>query len=138
MNFTIKNRIITGDESLIIGDNADYVAEFTFDEEWNGIHKTARFISCSGHYMDQIIENDKCCIPCEVLKCGYCKVGVYSAEKTTTEHKFFVTKSIKNDNCAECEPTPDMYAQVMGRLDNIDSELGAMSTLLDDINGEVV
>ena len=119
MNFDIKNRVITGDDTLIVGDNADYVANFTFDEEWTGLTITARFISCNGIYKEKIIKESKCDIPCEVLKCGYCRVGVYSAKKTTTEHRFFVTKSIKNDNCQECEPTPDVYAQLTQHLDEL-------------------
>lgn len=124
MNFTINNRVITGDENLfVVGDNANYVAVFTFDEEWNGVTKTARFIRCDGKYKDEIIKNGECTIPCVVLKCGYCRVGVYSAEMTTTEHKFFVNKSIKNDTGCECEPTPDVYEQLTKHLDDIQAQM---------------
>lgn len=119
MKFEIKNRVITGEETLIVGDNSDYIAEFTFDEEWNGVTKTARFVSCGGDYVDQIIKDDKCDIPCETLKCGYSKVGVYSAKKTTTEHKFFVTKSIKDETGCVCKPTPSVYEQLTKLLDEL-------------------
>lgn len=120
MQFEIKNRVIKSiTDKLVIGDNADYVAHFTFDEEWAGVTKTARFIACNGSYKDVLIENDECKIPCEVLKCGYAKVGVYSAEMTTTEAEFMVIKSIKSDIGCECEPTPNVYEQLTGKLDAI-------------------
>lgn len=119
MKFDIKNRVITGEDCLIVGDNSNYIAEFTFDKEWNGVTKTARFISCNGSYVDVILKNDQCPIPCEVLKCGYCGVGVYSAEMTTTKHKFFVTKSVKDETGCVCEPTPDVYEQLLKKIDGI-------------------
>lgn len=120
MKFTINNRVIKGDQDLfIIGDNADYTAEFLFDAEWNGKTKTARFIAPNGKYKDVLIKEDKCTIPVEILKAGYSKVGVYSAEMTTTEHKFFVNKSIKNETGFEAEPTADVYEQLTKHLDEL-------------------
>lgn len=120
MQFEIKNRIIKSTtKKLIIGDNADYVAHFSFDAEWEGVTKTARFISCKGEYKDVLIENNECNIPCEVLKCGYAKVGVYSAEMTTTECEFLVVKSIKDEIGCECEPTPSVYEQLTKHLDDL-------------------
>ena len=92
-------------------------------EEWNGKTKTARFIACSGDYVDKLLENDQCEIPCEVLRCGYCKVGVYAEHKTTTQHKFFVTESIKDGDGCVCEPTPDVYEQLTGKLDDIQAQM---------------
>lgn len=124
MQFEIRNRVIKAKErTLIVGDNADYVAQFNFDEEWDGVTKTARFIACNGSYKDVLLEDDKCLIPCEVLKCGYAKAGVYSAEMTTTECEFAVTKSIKDVIGCECEPTPDVYEQLTGRLDDIQAQM---------------
>ena len=58
MDFYIKNKIIQldkeslkEDEKKVIGDNTEYVANFIFDEEWNGKVKTARFIN-NGIYKD--------------------------------------------------------------------------------------
>ncbi len=125
MQFEIKNRIIKSKtQKLIVGDNADYVAHFSFDEEWEGVTKTARFVSCKGSYKDVLIENDECKIPCEVLKCGYTKVGVYSAEMTTTEYEFLVIASIKDEIGCECEPTPNVYEQLTGKLDDIQASMG--------------
>lgn len=125
MQLEIKERVIKAKEKkLIVGDNADYVAHFSFDEEWEGVTKTARFIACNGDYKDVLIDEDnKCEIPCEVLKCGYAKVGVYSATKTTTECEFLVVASIKDKIGCECAPTPNVYEQLTGKLDDIQAQM---------------
>ena len=75
MKFEIKDRVIKRIDNCnnTVGDNSDYEAEFLFDSEWDGHIKTARFIQ-SGKYVEQMLENDKCLIPVEVLKHGYLKV----------------------------------------------------------------
>lgn len=86
MKFTINNRVIKGDQNLfIIGDNADYTAEFLFDAEWNGKTKTARFIAPNGKYKDVLIKEDKCIIPVEILKAEYSKVGVYTFDDKSVQ-----------------------------------------------------
>ena len=120
MKFEIKNRIIKLCEKCItIGDNSDYIAEFIFDEEWNGVTKTARFISCNGDYVDQLIKDDKCDIPCDVLKCGYVRIGVYSSQMTTTYCEVYVKESIKEKNGHVVEPTPTVYEQLTKLLDDL-------------------
>ena len=120
MNFNIKNRVITGDKDLfIVGDNANYIANFTFDDEWTGVTKTARFISCTGKHKDVLIVDNKCTIPVEVLKCGKVSIGVYSSEMATTEFKVFVHGSIKDKTGNECEPTPNIYEQLTKQLDEL-------------------
>lgn len=124
MRFEIKNRMIKridndNDENQTIGDNADYEAEFTFDSEWDGHIKTARFIhNCKS--VERILENDKCLIPVEVLKHGYLKVGVFTSEMTTTQCEVFIRPSIKQDNGVTAEPTPDVYSQIIKMIENIE------------------
>ena len=50
--------------------NLDYVAEFHFDEEWNGKVKTARFVQ-NKEYFDVVLADDRCEIP--PLKTGFVK-----------------------------------------------------------------
>ena len=125
MRFEVKNRIIKRidiDNDYInppIGDNADYEASFTFDKEWDGHIKTARFIN-NGKYAEQILENDKCLIPVEVLKHGYLKVGVFTSEMTTTQCEVFIRPSIKQDNGVTADPTPDVYSQIISMIENME------------------
>lgn len=125
MRFDIKNRIIKridNDAEQPIGDNADYEAEFTFDNEWDGHIKTARFIQNS-KYTEQILKDDKCLIPIEVLKQGYLKVGVFTSEMTTTSCETFIRASIKQENGITQEPTPDVYAQIIKMIENINVQV---------------
>lgn len=121
IKFEVKDRVIKriGDFVNTVGDNSDYEAEFLFDSEWDGHIKTARFIK-SGKYVEQILENDRCLIPVEVLKHGYLKVGVFTSEMTTTQCEVFIRPSIKQDNGVTTEPTPDVYSQIIKMIENIE------------------
>lgn len=121
IKFEVKDRVIKriGNFVNTVGDNSDYEAEFLFDSEWDGHIKTARFIQ-SGKYVEQILENDRCLIPVEVLKHGYLKVGVYTAEMTTTQCEVFIKPSIKQDNGVTAPPTPDVYSQIISMIENME------------------
>ena len=122
MDFKIEKRIIKVEKDLIVGDNADYVAHFAFDKEWDGVTKTARFIQ-NGNYVDVLLEDDKCNIPVEVLKRGYVSVGVYSVTMTTSQVDFVVKESIKEKQGNVAEPTPNVYEHLTGKLDEIQAKL---------------
>lgn len=127
MDFYIENKIIRFDKSTltgkkIVGDNTDYRANFFFDDEWKGKTKTARFIN-NGIYKDIILdENDSCYIPLEVMKAGNMNVGVYAGNlATSTPAKVKITASILEEHGLPADPTPDVYAQIMAKLDNAPS-----------------
>lgn len=103
----------------LIGDNADYIARFIFDEEWNGKIKTARFIM-KGIHSDVILEDDQCTIPVEILKKGFLQVGVYSDKMTTTCCEVFVSPSIKEAYGSPAEPSNDVYAQIIQMIQGIE------------------
>lgn len=127
MYFYIKNKIIQLDkQSLqkkkIIGDNTEYVANFIFDEEWNGKVKTARFIN-NGIYKDVILnDKDSCNIPIEVMKSGIVEVGVYAGNlQTTTATCVMITPSILEKYGIPSDPTPEIYAQIIAIVENLES-----------------
>ena len=122
LRFEVINRVIKRDYEdyqFLIGDNADYKAVFSFDEEWDGHIKTARFIS-NGKCVEQILDNDECIIPLELLKSGTLKVGVFTSEMATTPCEVSIKASIKQENGTTAEPTPDVYAQIIKMLENIE------------------
>lgn len=121
IKFEVRDRVIKriGNFGNTVGDNSDYEAEFLFDSEWDGHIKTARFIQ-SGKYVEQMLENDKCLIPVEVLKHGYLKVGVFTSEMTTTQCDVFIKPSIKQDNGVTAPPTPDVYSQIISMIENME------------------
>lgn len=120
MKFEIKDRVIKRIDNCnnTVGDNSDYEAEFLFDIEWDGHIKTARFIK-DGNYAEKILQNDKCLIPVEVLKHGNLKVGVFSADMTSTQCEVYVKPSIKESLGSPAEPTPDVYAQIIKMIEDI-------------------
>lgn len=122
MIFTVKNRIITLKQpSDLIGDNADYVARFEFDEEWNNVTKTARFMQ-SGRMAERLLdENNACKIPLEILKEGFLQVGVYSSEMTTTTCSIFIKRSIKQHDGVTIPPEQNIYEQLLQRLDSLEN-----------------
>lgn len=120
MKFTVRKREVRCTDAVLpypIGDNADYVAEFTFDDEWKGKIKTARFMM-GGQFAERILKDDKCIIPVEVLKHGFLRVGVYTDVITTTACEVYIRASIKESGVAAI-PAPDVYAQIIKMLEDI-------------------
>lgn len=114
MNFTITNRIIdTENDENIISYNTDYIANFSFDEEWEGTVKTARFIQ-NGAHEDKVLVNDSCEIPS--LKNGVVRIGVFNDTMTSTYKLLKVRNSIKDDSGNPAEPEPDVYAQLISLI----------------------
>jgi hypothetical protein len=93
----------------IVCDNEDYVAHFTFDEEWSGKDKTARFI-WNGEFEDVPIEGDECPIP-SISDADTVKVGVYAGElKTTTEALLGCRRSIRSGQAKPSVGNDGRYA----------------------------
>lgn len=127
MIFDIKNRILKRrlqeNTHALIGDNSDYVFQFFFDSEWDNVVKTARFIR-SEKSVDMILDAENTVkVPREILKEGWIQIGVYSTEKSTTYDKFYCVASIKEKEYKRIPCSPDVYAQLTGRIDEINSEL---------------
>lgn len=136
MQFSINKRHINRTDEELIGDNADYMARFEFDDEWNGKIKTARFIN--GNNMVDVLldENDMCQIPLEIVKQGILTIGVFSNEMTTTMSKVRVEPSIKSSKGKVPEPEYDVYAEIIKRLAELsDGSTGNVS--IEQINNTV-
>lgn len=125
IEFYISEKFITVDESTIpdaddvanlgpgvVGDNAGYIAHFNFDSEWDGLEKTARFIH-GDRFKEQVLVDDTCEFPREVLKSGFVEVGVFAGDITSTGAKVPIYASILQKYGLPADPTPDVYAQLM-------------------------
>lgn len=138
MQFEITNRRIKQiTDGYLVGDNSDYIAYFNFDSEWNNVTKTARF-EMDGEYIDVILVNDQCNVPVEVLSKGYLTVGVYSSQMSTTPCEVYISPSIKESGSKTITPTPDVYSQILDKIDNLtvsDEDVRqAVSDILDTDN----
>ena len=117
MHFTVSERKIKCDDANIklIGDNADYTASFTFDEEWEGQIKTARF-QLKNKYADVILEDNACTIPASILKQGILEIGVYTEKITSMTCEIQVMASIKEKAGNVAAPAYDVYTQILNKL----------------------
>lgn len=135
MHFTVSERKIKCDDVNIklIGDNADYTASFTFDEEWEDQIKTARF-QLKNKYADVILENDTCTIPASILKQGILEIGVYTEKITSMTCEIQVMASIKEKAGAVAEPSYDVYTQLLNMLKEQESGGVSDERLLEAVN----
>ena len=116
MQFTVNERKIKCEDIVsLIGDNGDYEVTFSFDEEWEGQTKTARFLM-KNRYVDVILEDDACTIPVEILKQGILAVGVYAEKITSTICEIPVKPSIKEKAGNVAAPADDVYAQLLKQM----------------------
>lgn len=128
MDFYIKNKIIQLDkkslikeEKKLVSHNTGYIANFIFDEEWDGKEKTARFIS-GDKYKDVLLIDDKCEIPIDTMG-SIVEVGVFAGNlKSTTATYVRFLPDILMKYGLPADPTPEIYAQILERIENIREE----------------
>lgn len=117
IKITVKDKIAVLEEpARIVCGNTDYVAVFSFDEEWAHYElKTARFIH-GGKHTDVPFTGDRCPIP-KMRGVRSLYIGVYAGDlHTTTPAPVDCVKSIRCDSGTPAEPTPDVYAQIMEKI----------------------
>lgn len=115
INVTIRDKVAVSDGKLVCG-NKDYTAVFDFDAEWDAYDtKTARFI-WNGHPEDVIFTGTECPIPA-VSDTHVLEVGVFAGDlQTTTPAKVWCDRSILCGEGVPADPAPDVYAQLMEKL----------------------
>lgn len=96
----------------------DFVVNFDFDSEWNEVaNKTARFIH-NGLALDVLFSGNKCNVPV-IPDATRFEVGVYAGDLvTTTPATVYCKKSILSGG-VPADPLPDVYAQLMEKLNSI-------------------
>lgn len=120
LHFQVLDKVISfldGAAAEVVADNHGNICiSIEFDEQWDGVGKTARFIY-NGQWKDVPLNTDgECICPSEVVKKGRFSLGVYGAElKTTTPIVVNVKASILSDCEGELpeDPTPGEYQQIM-------------------------
>lgn len=121
MEINVKNRVLSSESRIIlISDNADYKIKFECDEEWVGKEKTARFIG-KNVYKDMLLNaENECEIPLELLIPGTLKIGLFTAEYSTTELTVSVIPSIRSIVAKPLDfVSEDIYRQILARLDSL-------------------
>ena len=121
IKISVNNKIATlQDNVLIINGNSDYVIKFDFDAEWDAYEtKTARFVTARG-YTDVVFSGDEVALPV-ITDAMSVRVGVYAGNlHTTTPAVIFCRRCITDGSGSPADPAPDVYAQIMERLNNLD------------------
>ena len=131
IKISVNNKIATiEDNVLIINGNSDYVIKFDFDAEWDAYQtKTARFVTARG-YTDVVFSGDEVALPV-ITDAISVRVGVYAGNlHTTTPAVIFCRRCITDGSGSPADPAPDVYAQIMERLNNLDGATPATADKL--------
>ena len=120
----IRGKIAKLAERYVVGvcGNSDYVINFDFDSEWDEYEtKTARFKHGST-YTDVVFTGNNCSMP--VIKDTYnVEIGVYAGNlHTTTSALLPMKKSILCGGGIHEDPAPDVYNQIMDKLNDLDTK----------------
>lgn len=104
--------------------NSDFVVSFTFDKEWTQYNtKTARFVY-NGEHEDVVFEGNNCPVPIISDTIAF-EVGVYAGNlHTTTPACVRSRKSILCGSGVPADPAPDVYAQIMEKLNSMNLTSG--------------
>lgn len=117
--FTVTNQCIETPKcaAFVSGSAEIYEAVFAFDASWDGFARTAVF-ECEGERREQLMVNDRCIVPWEILKAGaYLRVGVYGVDGNATmptvySGTMFVARGAEPSEAAR-EHSADMFDQIV-------------------------
>lgn len=121
IKIAVENKIAAKiDATEYVCDNSDFVAVFDFDSEWDVYDaKTARF-AYDGGYIDVVFTGNRCNVPV-INNTYFFNIGVYAGDlHTTTPARVPCRKSILCGGGIPADPTPDVYAQIMEKLNTLD------------------
>lgn len=109
-------------------DNSDYEIEFDFSEEWQAFElKTARF-AYGGKTQDVIFEGSRCAVPRMSGICSF-KVGAFAGDLSTTTPAYIEARaSILSEGGTPAAPAPDVYDQLMQRMNEIEAPEAVLYT----------
>lgn len=139
IKFKIDNQTIRATNyNTVVADSVNFVgANFSFDEEWEGFIKTVTFTNLKTHVEKSILLGNEmtctCHIPWEVLqdeddyggKLNVYVEGFYNGAVATTAtmRKPLSIKDSGRNECCFPSPTPDIYQQILNRLNWLQSKM---------------
>lgn len=122
IHISVKDKIaVKTDKTFYVCGNSDFRILFDFDAEWDVYEtKTARFCN-DGSYTDIVFSGSECAVP--IISDIYCfYVGVYAGDlHTTTPARVPCRKSILCGGGIPADPVPDVYNQLMERMNELES-----------------
>lgn len=116
-------RIETTETAMLVAGTVNiYTARFAFDAAWDGLQRTAVF-AVDGITREQLLEDDACTVPWEVLVAGNrLRVGVYGTKADGTrlptiwtERRLYINPGAGPTQEA-ADPSPTLVEQLLGRI----------------------
>ena len=116
-------RIETTETAMLVAGTVNiYTANFSFDAAWDGLQRTAVF-AVDGITREQLLEDDACTVPWEVLAAGNrLRVGVYGTKADGTrlptiwtERRLYINPGAGPTQEA-ADPSPTLVEQLLGRI----------------------
>lgn len=129
LEFVVNHQeIIRNDSFEVVAGSRNYlVARFTFTEEWTG-SKTAVFGKDDKHYTVLLDENHECYVPWEVITPPRFSVSVFCGDLITASVvEVRVLESGYQCNNPPTPPTPDVYSQIIDKMDDTLAETGELN-----------
>lgn len=121
IEISVRNRVAwqTNKTDYVCG-NKGFRVGFDFDSEWDEIEtKTARF-EYNGTHQDIVFTGSECEVP-KIFNTKRMEIGVYAGDLyTTTPAVVGCKRSILCKGSLPADPAPEVYAQIMELLNNID------------------
>lgn len=130
INITVRAKKARAEErARVVCGNSDYTVRFDFDEEWAEYAvKTARFVTENGNYTDVQFEGSDCPVPI-LRNTRTLLVGVFAGNlRTTTAASIHAVPCITDPDGTPADPTPDVYAQLMERLNELEAPAAVLYT----------
>lgn len=132
---------VTGEYSPMAADSINYLeASFSFSPDWYGLVKTAQFTQ-NGKTYNVLLEKDKCFLPSE-LTCGFMDISVFGQEQggvrrvTTLPYSMLMKRSaFVSDAETPIPPTPDLYSQLVGLVNDAVDEIPKKLSQLENDSG---
>lgn len=120
LDFSVKEQTLTLEsvDKKVVASSKNYLfCRFNFCDNWQGITKTAVFVSASGEVFNVILENDVCSVPHEVIKHPLFTVSVFGGDRITANKVVIqVSKSGYIEGETPQPPTPDVYNQLINSI----------------------
>ena len=121
INITVKGKVASSDTKTIVNGNSDYVVNWVLDGEWADYDtKTMRVRHYDGTVIDCIFTGCSCSLPIITETCMI-EIGLFAGNLiTSTPVTISCTRCIMDDEGPVKDPMPDVYAQIMERLDSLE------------------
>ncbi|MGN0905681.1 MAG: hypothetical protein ACI4NM_00910 [Bullifex sp.] len=124
---------ITSSPLIASGDVGADRIRFEFCPLWDDFTKTAIFYRSRDETYSVLMEKNECTVPKEVLSDeGAFFFGVFgvngSVVKTSEVVRYKVRKGALTEDLRVPDPTPDIYAQILARIDELGVELSTYIT----------